>query len=118
LTDSRFRKHLRVPILLVVEVKFDGEADFMPYLLTDISWGGVYIRMEDPRPIGTSAVILLPGRGCGGYRELRGKVVTQNKLVEGKTIPGVGLVFERTDEDVKSLIQQLVERTLSPQAGE
>ncbi len=115
MSDSRFRKHLRVPIPLVVEVKFEGEPDFMPYLLTDISWGGVYLRMENPKPIGTSAVMLLPSREGGGCRELEGKVVTQNKLVEGRTLPGVGLAFEHMDENIKSLIQQLVERTLSPQ---
>lgn len=116
MTDSRFRKHMRVPIPLVVEVRFEGEQDFMPYLLTDISWGGFYLRMENPKPIGTSAVALLPSREAGGYRELRGKVVTQNKLVEGRTIPGVGLAFEAMDENLKSLIQQLVEQTLSPPA--
>jgi len=114
LTDSRFRKHLRVPIPIVVEVRFEGEPDFLPYLLTDISWSGLYLRMEDPKPVGTSAVILLPSREGSGYRELKGKVVTQNKLVEGRTIPGVGLAFETMDENIKSLIQQLVERTLSP----
>ncbi|GEM_PF-2102954 len=114
MTEDRFRKHMRVPLPLVVEVKFDGEEDFQPFLLTDISWGGMYLRMDDLRPIGTPLVASLPSSEEQGGIEVKGKVVTQNKLIEGRTIPGIGVAFEDVDHNAKSLIQKLIDRMLNP----
>jgi len=106
---------MRVNIPLVAEVKFEGEADYHPYLLTDISWGGLYLRMEETRPIGTKLSVMFPaidGRRCF---EIGGKVVTQDKFVEGRTLSGIGIAFEEVDQNTKSIIQKIVDRLLSSQ---
>jgi len=114
MAEDRFRKHMRVPLPLVVEVKFEGEEDFQPYLLVDISWGGMYVRMDSPKPVGTKFTAQLSSLGGKKNAEITGKVVTQNKLVEGRAYPGVGLAFDVIDQDTKSQIQRMIDRMLSP----
>lgn len=104
---------MRVCIPFVVEAKFEGDTDFQPFLITDVSWGGLYLRMDQPKPIGTQIVLLIPAREGQGCVEVQGRVATQNKLVEGRTIPGVGISFDEIDHDTKSLIQSLVDRMMN-----
>jgi len=104
---------MRVPLPLVVEVKFAEEEDFLPYLLIDISWGGMYVRMDNPHNVGTSAVVCLPYPEEQVDLEIKGKVVTQNKLIDGRILPGVGIAFDDVDHSAKSLIQKLIDRLLS-----
>ena len=117
MSEDRFRKHMRVPLPLVVDLKFEGEDDFQPYLLVDISWGGMYVRADTPQPIGTKFVAQLPSPEGKKNIEITGKVVTQNKLIDGRVFTGVGLNFDKVDHDTKSLIQKLIDRMLNPRGG-
>ena len=117
MSEDRFRKHMRVPLPLVVDLKFEGEDDFQPYLLVDISWGGMYVRMETPQSIGTGFVGQLQSSEGKKSIEIAGKVVTQNKMIDGRVYPGVGLNFDKVDHNTKSLIQKLIDRMLNPRGG-
>jgi uncharacterized protein (TIGR02266 family) len=114
MSEDRFRKYMRVPLPLVVEIKFEGEKDFQPYLLVDISWGGMYVRMDSPQPIGTRFVAQLQAPERKKNLEISGKVVTQNKETDGRVHPGVGLTFDSIDQNTKSLLQKLIDRMLNP----
>ena len=114
MSDDRFRKHMRVPLPMVVEVKFDGDEDFQPHLMIDLSWGGMYLRTEETRPVGTTCLTQLPSPEGGGVLEIEGKVVTQDKTADGRTTPGVGVAFDELDQSAKSIIQKLIDRMLSP----
>lgn len=111
---DRFRKHMRVPLPLVVEVKFEGDKDSQPALLVDLSWGGMYIRTEHLKPVGTRLTAHLPITEDSVSLDVTGSVVNQNKLVNGRKVPGMGISFDEIDHDAKSLIQKLINRMLQP----
>ena len=112
MTIDRFRKHMRVPMPLVIEVKFEGDQDSQPLLLVDISWGGIYIRSENPRDIGSRLTVHLPVAEDNVSLDITGKVATQNKSINGRVVPGMGISFDELDHDAKSLIQKLINRIL------
>lgn len=109
---EKFRKDLRVPLPLVIEIKFEGDNETQPVLLVDLSWGGMYIRTEKLRAIGTKLTAYLPITEDNVSLEITGKVVTQNKKINNKIIPGMGVAFSPLDHDAKSLIQKLINRIL------
>jgi c-di-GMP-binding flagellar brake protein YcgR len=109
---DRFRKHMRVPLPMVVEVKFEGEKDSHPLLLVDISWGGMYIRSENLKPIGSRLTAHLPMTEYNVSLDVRGHVVTHNKSINGRIVPGMGVSFDELDHDAKSLIQKLINKML------
>ena len=111
---DRFRKHMRVPLPLVVEVKFDGDKDSEPALLVDISWGGMYIRCEKVKPVGSRLTAHLPITEDSVSLDVTGQVVNQNKMVNGKVVSGMGIAFDELDHDAKSLIQKLINKMLRP----
>jgi len=103
---------MRVPLPLVVEVKFEGEKESYPMLLVDISWGGMYIRSENVRPVGARMTAHLPIAEDKVSLDVTGRVVTQNKFINGKNVPGMGISFDELDHDAKSLIQKLINTML------
>lgn len=115
-TLDRFRKNMRVPLPLVVEISFDGENESRPLLLMDLSWGGMYIRSDQLKPVGTRLTAHLPVTGDNVSLDVQGKVVTQNKTVNGRIVPGMGVIFDDLDHDAKSLIQKLIDHVLQKKA--
>lgn len=111
---ERFRKHMRVPLPLVVEVKFQDEKDSRPMLIMDISWGGMYIRSDNPKPVGSRLTAHLPITEDNVALEVAGRVVTHNKYINGKVVQGMGVSFDDLDHDSKSLIQKLIDKMLQP----
>ena len=105
---------MRVPLPLVVEMKFDGDKDSQPVLLVDISWGGMYIRSENVRPVGSRLTAHLPITEDSVSLDVTGQVVNINKSVNGRVVPGMGISFDELDHDAKSLIQKLINRMLQP----
>lgn len=116
MADDRFRRHMRVPLPLVVEVMFEGEKESHPVLLVDISWGGMYIRSENTRLIGSRITAHLPITEDKVSLEVTGRVVNLNKNIGGRTVPGMGVCFDELDHDAKSLIQKMINRMLHSKA--
>ena len=112
MSELKFRRYMRVPLYIIVEVQFDGEEELKPFLLIDISWGGMFLRAENPRPIGKRLTVRLPVEEDSVALEIQGTVIKHNKTIEGKFIPGMAVEFDPLDEDTRGMIQRLVDRVL------
>lgn len=103
---------MRVPLPLVVEIRFEGENESHPMLMIDISWGGMYIKSDALRPIGSRLTAHLPIAEDKVSLDVKGAVVTQNKNIGGRLVAGMGISFDELDHDAKSLIQKLINTML------
>ena len=115
MSESKFRKYMRVLLPIVVEVQFEGEEEIKPFMITDISWGGVFLRAENPRPIGNRLTVHLPIVEDSVALEIQGAVIKHNKTVEGELIPGMAVEFDALDDEAKGEIQKLANRILRQQ---
>ena len=106
---------MRVPLPIVVEVQFEGEEEIRPFMITDISWGGVFLRAENPRPISKRLTIHLQVVEDSVALEIQGTVIRHNKTVEGELVPGMAVEFDDLDDEAKGEIQKLVNRILHQQ---
>ena len=107
------RLQLRVPIQIPVRVKVvDLDQEFKLTALYDISWGGVFVKMNPPAPLGSRIIIQFLVSDKSVSLELWGTVV---RAIKGsKQEPaGVGVEFDQLDEDSRSLIQRLVHEEIS-----
>jgi uncharacterized protein (TIGR02266 family) len=102
------RAHLRVPLPMPVKIKvLDRDQEFKLTALGDISWGGVFVMMNPPAPMGARVLLQFVVSETNVSLELWGTVVRTR--TNGKAEPsGVGIEFDPMDEDSRSLIQQLV----------
>ena len=107
----RFRTQLRVPISMDVELQFD-DSGWSSYALNDISWGGIFVRTQNLKPLGAKVAIQIPVTEDGVKLEVRGKVVRHNKIVFGEPVVGMGIEFNKIDDEAKSLIQGLINKKL------
>ena len=91
-----------------VKVKVvDRDQEFKLTALGDISWGGVFVMMSPPAPVGSRILLQFMVSETNVSLELWGTVVRARP--GSKTEPaGVGVEFDPLDEDSRSLIQQLV----------
>ena len=102
------RNHLRVPIPIPVRIKVvDMDQDFRFATLGDISWGGAFIMMDPPAPVGSRIIIQFMFSDESVSLELWSNVVRSRDKASGK-ISGVGVQFDSLDYDAQTLIQTLV----------
>lgn len=97
------RRHLRVHYKEKVVVAHNGTR--LELYTETLSEGGMYIRKEEPLPVGSEVKITCP-LGDRGSIELTGKVIYTKKLFgDFLTLPpGMAIVFNGlTEEDSKSL---------------
>ncbi len=97
-TNPRFKgKNLR--IILKDDKNFRGER------LKDISLGGVFIRMDDPLPVGSEIKIILdPKLGLGEF-SLPAKVIWMNRDDENKD-KGMGVRFTEMPSKVEEKLKK------------
>ena len=102
------RQHLRVPVPIPVRIKVaEMDQDYRFATLGDISWGGCFIIMDPPAPMGSRIIIQFMFSDESVSLELWGEVVrVMEKSNEGSA--GVGVHFDSLDYDAQTLIQSLV----------
>ena len=99
------RRFPRVQLALTVRLRFASAEAACDCRTVDISEGGVFIRMDRPRPEGTAIRLQL----MVGDRELSigGVVVRSIRPGEGAA-PGIGVLFTELRPEDRSFVQQLV----------
>lgn len=103
------RQHLRVPIPMPARVKLTDEidAEFHMTTILDISWGGAFVALNPPPKTGTRMVIQFLLSDAAVTLELQGTVVRSKTDNKGGP-PGAGVQFDPLDDDLRSLIQNLI----------
>src|SRR5208282_4417202 len=91
-----------------IEYKFESLDAFRSQLANDISIGGMFIKTDNPAPIGS--VIFLEFDLKDGSVILKGyeKVVRVNPVGVPDFDPGMGVEFLKFDEDSAQKIKKLV----------
>ena len=98
----------RVPFFRKVQYRFETLDDFKSRFASDISLGGMFIRTEDPEPLGT--VVFLEFDLQDGSKSLTGygKVVRVNPKGVPDFDPGMGIEFMKFDDESLARIKQLI----------
>jgi type IV pilus assembly protein PilZ len=106
------RQHPRVPAVAPVEIRFHDLHTFIQEYSENISLGGMFIKTEDPRPIGSTLefrLFLGDGydiiRGMGRVVWLRGQTMEET--------PGMGVRFEGLNDQSRRVIDRMVRNRLA-----
>jgi len=106
------RIHKRIPVS--IEVDYRADDTFLFAYITDISAMGIFVRTDNPEPVGTRLTLSfkMPQTMGGGIIELEGEVIWINpprpEHDEGRN-PGMGVQFNALTpsqrEDVLKLVR-------------
>jgi uncharacterized protein (TIGR02266 family) len=108
------RRFPRIRLALTVELRFASADAVLESSTVDISEGGVFIRMPNPRPEGT--LIRLHLHVGGRVLDIGGVVVRSVRPGEGEP-PGIGVLFLEMQPDDAEFVQTLVRERLGPDAS-
>jgi uncharacterized protein (TIGR02266 family) len=101
------RKHPRAPLGLLVQYRFDTFEAFMSEMAVDISLGGMFIRTDEPRELGSLVYLQFALQDGEKLIEGLGRVVRVNPK-GGPGTPGMGIEFVNLDEQSHELVEQVV----------
>lgn len=104
------RRFPRIQLALTVELRFASAEAAIESRTVDISEGGVFIRMPQPRPEGTA--IRLQLHVGGRALEIGGVVVRCVRPGEGAS-PGIGVLFTEMRHEDAEYVQGLVRERLA-----
>ncbi len=110
-TESRERRIFRrVPFFRTVQYKYESMEAFRSEVANDLSLGGVFVRTENPEPVGS--VVYLEFDLTDGSKILSGygKVVRVNPANTPGYDPGMGIEFLKFDEESRARIRELIQR--------
>lgn len=98
----------RVPFFRKVQYRFETLEEFKSRFASDISLGGMFIRTDEPEPLGT--VVFLEFDLQDGSKILTGygKVVRVNPRGVADFDPGMGIEFMKFDDESLRRIKQLI----------
>ncbi len=106
LTSGTRRRHVRVAMCNKVYVTCNGTASEL--YTVNISASGMYIKTNEPFPVGSKVVISFPLR-AGSHLNLKG-VVANTQCDTGKQPPGMGIEFKEVSEDEQKRLGDFVKK--------
>ena len=115
--EHRFREKTRAPLAVPLRLQFDSFADPEHGFTADVSEGGMFVTLKDPRPVGTRVRFWLnvPDEGepvCG-----LGEVVWMRLIRAGSKLPsGMGIEFRYLADQDRERIHTEIERIIKEQA--
>ncbi len=98
------RQFPRVPLNVLVQYRFDTFDDFTAEYAEDLSMGGIFIRTDDVRPIGTHIYLQFTLQAGRRLVEALGRII---RLVPGDD-GGMGIEFVNLDDDSRALLARIV----------
>ncbi len=101
------RRYPRAPLNLLVQYRCDTLEDFLSEYSADISLGGMFIRTETPRPVGSMIYLQFALKDGSVLIEGLGRVVHVNEP-GGDRPAGMGVEFLNFDDESKAFIEELV----------
>ena len=106
------RKYPRVPLSLLIQYRFDTLEDFLAEYSTDISMGGMFIRTDQPREVGSLIYLQFYLRDGAKLIEGLGRVVrvSEPEPDAGDADYGMGIEFVNFDGESMKLIEQIVDQ--------
>ena len=104
------RQFPRIQLAAAVELRFASPEAAIESSTVDISEGGVFIRMPNPRPEGT---LIQLGLHVGGRRLSIGGVVVRSVRPGEGAAPGIGVLFTDLRPDDAAFVKTLVRERLS-----
>ena len=106
------RKHIRTFVNKKVSVDCAGQT--FEFFSETLSEGGIYLRKEDPFPVGTELAVMLPLQN-GQKLTLKGEVIYIKKLFGDYFIlpPGMAIQFKHIAEDDSRLLKGHIENLIA-----
>ncbi len=104
------RRFARIPVALSIHFrKLEEFQDFVQGDALDLSRGGVFIRTDRPRPVGTMVLMQIPTPG-GQTVQLRGNVrhIKYSSGTTGDPV-GMGIEFAYSSERERKFVQSLLD---------
>lgn len=105
------RRWPRIAVSLKIQMRMARPGDlFRSYHLRDVSLGGMFVKTDAPRPVGTD-VELRVDFARGGTFEARGKVM---RVVRGRDVPdrrqptGMGIEFTELPDASRVLLESIL----------
>ncbi len=108
--DQR-RRHERVPIAFPLKLRIGDIDSFTDEFCTDLSEGGIFVRMNYPPPIGTTVTLDFQLEAVGKTIHATGEVVRSD--AEGKSgagPPGMGVQFTDLGKEGKRFIELIIKK--------
>jgi len=102
------RRHPRAPLQLLIQYRFDTFEEFLAEYSVNISAGGMFIRTESPREMGSFVYLQFALRDGSRLIEGLGKVVHVNPPGEPNRTPGMGIEFVNLDSESTALIEEII----------
>jgi uncharacterized protein (TIGR02266 family) len=103
-TPADRRAFPRMKLDLAVKLQFASLDDVVESRTVDISRGGVFLRMTQPRPEGTK--VRLDIEVGGEPVTISGIVVRTVRPGEGSGPPGIGVLFTDTGDEQRAFLEQ------------
>ena len=101
------RKHPRTPLSLLVQYRFDSFEEFLAEYSIDLSPGGMFIRTEEPREMGSMIYLQFQLKDGSKLIEGLGRVVWVTPPGTPDRVAGMGIEFVNFDEDSQALIEEI-----------
>ena len=108
--DEDRRMTNRVPVNLLVRVKYQSVRDFMEHFATNISRGGMFLQSRKPYPRGTSITFELRLKNDKVVLKGEGQVAwtREPETTRPPKSPGMGVKFVRLDDASRQLVDKIV----------
>jgi uncharacterized protein (TIGR02266 family) len=120
-TSFDFRESTRTPVRVSVELQFDSDEDAVVHA-ANLSPGGMFIEVRDPKPIGTLLRFTLDLSESSGPVRGFGEVVWIRIKRHGPDRPsGMGIRFRHLEDDGKQRIEAFtlaLSAEMAPRAGD
>lgn len=103
------RRYPRVSLSLLIQYRFDTLEDFLAEYSTNISEGGMFVRTDEPRDVGTLLYLQFYLRDGAKLIEGLGRVVQVTALdpSDPNRSYGMGIEFVNFDEESMKLIRRI-----------
>ena len=111
------RKFTRVPLSLEVNIRFDDFNTFMSEFSSDLSVGGIFIKTQRPRKVGTQVRLRMRLQNGQKLIEAVGRVVRvvlSGDSYSGAT-PGMAIQFTHLHPESRRIIEHCIEQKIGDQ---